>query len=152
MGMVEGPSVRRRQHPDVAAPARTSVLAPWRASTRGTRSARSTMARWEGPMTPDGGEDDGSDGVGWGPSSPLATCGSRGGTPLSGCLWPRGGDRQTSTWGLALAGAGHQVGAAQGGRHQGPPESEGPQEGLAVPGGLTGGRMVGEQGRHLWHG
>ena len=40
---------------------------------------------------------------------------------------PRGGDRQTSTWGLALAGAGHQVGAAQGGRHQGPPESEGPQ-------------------------
>ena len=64
----------------------------------------------------------------------------------------RGGDRQTSTWGLALAGAGHQVGAAQGGRHQGPPESEGPQEGLAVPGGLTGGRMVGEQGRHLWHG
>ena len=23
---------------------------------------------------------------------------SRGGTPLSGCLWPRGGDRQTSTW------------------------------------------------------
>ena len=63
-----------------------------------------------------------------------------------------GGDRQTSTWGLALAGAGHQVGAAQGGRHQGPPESEGPQEGLAVPGGLTGGRMVGEQGRHIWHG
>ena len=35
-----------------------------------------------------------------------------------------------------------------GGRHQGPPESEGPQEGLAVPGG----RMVGEQGRHIWHG
>ena len=61
-------------------------------------------------------------------SSSLATCGSCGGTPLSG--------RQTSTWGLA--GAGHQVGAAQGGRHQGPPESEGPQEGLAVPGGLTG--------------
>ena len=58
----------------------------------------------------------------------------------------------TSTWGLALAGAGHQVGAAQGGRHQGPPESEGPQQKLAVPGGLTGGRMVGEQGRHLWHG
>ena len=29
---------------------------------------------------------------------------------------------ETSTWGLALAGAGHQVGAAQGGRHQGPPE------------------------------
>ena len=27
------------------------------------------------------------------------------------------------------------AGAAQGGRHQGPPESEGPQEGLAVPGG-----------------
>ena len=51
-----------------------------------------------------------------------------------------------------LAGAGHQVGAAQGGRHQGPPESEGPQEGLAVPGGLIGGRMVGEQGRHIWHG
>ena len=58
------------------------------------------------------------------------------GPPLSGCLWPQGGDRQTSTWGLALAGAGHQVGSAQGGRHQGPPESEGPQEGLAVPGGL----------------
>ena len=47
-------SVRRRQHPDVAAPARTFVPAPWRASTRGTRSARSTMARWEGPMTPSG--------------------------------------------------------------------------------------------------
>ena len=74
------------------------------------------------------------------------------GLPLSGCLWPQEGDRQTSTWGLALAGAGHQVGAAQGGRHQGPPESEGPQEGLAVPGGLTQRRMVGEQGRHLWHG
>ena len=37
-----------------------------------------------------------------------------------------------------MAGAGHQVGAAQGGRHQTPPESEGPQEGLAVPG--AGGR------------
>ena len=37
-----------------------------------------------------------------------------------------------------MAGAGHQAGAAQGGRHQGPPESEGPQKGLAVPGGLTG--------------
>ena len=48
------PSVRRRQHPAVAAPARTFVPAPWRASTRGTRSARSTMARWEGPMTPSG--------------------------------------------------------------------------------------------------
>ena len=44
--------------------------------------------------------------------------------PLRVPLAP-GGDRQTSTWGLALAGAGHQVGAAQGGRHQGPPESEG---------------------------
>ena len=44
--------------------------------------------------------------------------------------WPREGGRQTSTWGLAMAGAGHQVGAAQGGRHQGPPESEGPQKGL----------------------
>ena len=65
---------------------------------------------------------------------------------------PREGDRQTSTRGLAMAGAGHQVGAAQGGRHQGPPESEGPQEALAVPGGLTGGRMVGEQGRHIRHG
>ena len=51
-----------------------------------------------------------------------------------------------------MAGAGHQAGAAQGGRHQGPLESEGPQEGLAVPGGLTGGRMVGEQGRHIQHG
>ena len=51
-----------------------------------------------------------------------------------------------------MAGAGRHVGAAQGGRHQGPPESEGPQEGLAVPGGFTGGRMVGEQGRHIRHG
>ena len=51
-----------------------------------------------------------------------------------------------------MAGAGRQVGAAQGGRHQGPPESEGPQEGLVVPGGFTGGRMVGEQGRHIRHG
>ena len=51
-----------------------------------------------------------------------------------------------------MARAGHQVGAAQGGRHQGPPESESPQEGLAVPGGLTGGRMVGEQGRQIRHG
>ena len=41
--------------------------------------------------------------------------------------------------GLAMAGAGHQVGAAQGGCHQGPPESESPQEGLTVPGGFTGG-------------
>ena len=56
------------------------------------------------------------------------------------------------TWWLAMAGAGHQVGAAQGGRHQGPPESEGPQEGLAVPGGFTAGRMVGEQGGHIRHG
>ena len=48
-----------------------------------------------------------------------------------------------------MAGAGHQVSAAQGGRHRGP---EGFQEGLAVPGGLTGGRMVGEQGRHIRHG
>ena len=55
------------------------------------------------------------------------------GPPPGGWLWP-------------------EPGAAQGGRHQGPPESEGPQEGLAVPGGLTGGRMVGEQGRQLWHG
>ena len=38
----------------MAATARTFVPAPWRASTRGTRSARSTMARWEGPMTPSG--------------------------------------------------------------------------------------------------
>ena len=143
------PSVRRRQHCDVAATARTFVPAPWRASMRGTRSARSTMARWEGPMTPSGTRR-------W-RGRRLRRCwmGSKlsiGYTPLSGCLWPQGGDRQTSTWGLAMAGAGHQVGAAQGGRHQGPPESEGPPEGLAVPGGLTGGRMVGEQGRHIWHG
>ena len=59
--------------------------------------------------------------------------------PLTMPLAPR---RRSSN----LHGAGHQVGAAQGGRHQGPPESEGPQEGLAVPGSFTGGRMVGEQG------
>ena len=57
--------------------------------------------------------------------------------------WPREGGRQTSTWGLAMAGAGHQVGAAQGGRHQGPPESEGPQEGLAVPDGFVQGWLCG---------
>ena len=51
-----------------------------------------------------------SDGAGWGTSSSLATCGSCGGTSLSGCPWPREGGRQTSTWGLAVAGAGHQVG------------------------------------------
>ena len=43
-----------------------------------------------------------------------------------------------------MAGAGHQVGAAQeGGRHQGPPESEDPQEGLAVPGGFYWGKNGG---------
>ena len=36
-------------------------------------------------------------------------------------------------WGLALAGAGHQVGAAQGGRHQGPPESSGRTGGSRWP-------------------
>ena len=50
------------------------------------------------------------------------------------------------------AGYGRSRAAAQGGRHQGPPESEGPQEGLAVPSGLTEKKMVGEQGRHIWHG
>ena len=138
MGMVEGPF--------------TKVEAASRCPPNGHRRGGQDPhhLRWLGG--PDGGKDDGPDGAGWGTSSSLATCGSCGGTPLSGCLWPREGGRHTSTWGLAMAGAGHQVGAAQGGRHQGAPESEGPQEGLAVPGGLTEGRMVGEQGRHIWRG
>ena len=97
-------------------------------------------------MTPDGGEDDGSDCVGWGPSSPLATCGSRGGTPSQGALAPRGG-----SWGCS--GRSRAPGGCCPRRTSPRPlESEGPQEGLAVPGGLTGGRRVGEQGRHIWHG
>ena len=135
----------------MAAELRTFVPAPQRASTKGTRSAPSTMARWAGPMTPSGTrrwKGRGSDGAGWGTSSSLASCGSCGGTPSPGApgperevvkpppggwLWPEPGAR----WVLLK---------------QSPPESEGPQEGLAVPGGFTGGRMVGEQGRHIRHG
>ena len=78
-------SVRRRQHPDVAAPARTSVLAPW------------IRTIYDGSV---------------GGANTIRNQALHGGTPLSGCLWPRGGDRQTSAWELALAGAGHQEGLA----------------------------------------
>ena len=51
-GMVEGPFSKE------AAASRCGCasedLCLWRALTRGARSARSTMARWEGPMTPSG--------------------------------------------------------------------------------------------------
>ena len=111
--------------------------------TRGTRSARSTMARWEGPRTPAGTRR-------W-RGRRLRRCwmGSklsigymrqpRRDPPLRVPLAPRGGSSN-----LHL-GAGSGRSRAPGGccsrRHQGPTESEGPQ-----------GRMVGEQGRHIWHG
>ena len=60
------------------------------------------------------------------PHFAVGTSSSRGGTPSQGASGPKGGIvKPPPTWGLALAGAGHQVGAAQGGRHQDPPESEG---------------------------
>ena len=113
MGMVEGPFSKEAAASRCGCASADLCPGPLAGIDEGDKIR--TISRWEG-QEPDGGEDDGSDGVGWGPSSPLAICGSRGGTSLSG------------------PGA-HQVGAAQGGRHQ---------EGLAVPGGLTGGRMVGE--------
>ena len=113
------------------------------------------MARWAGPMTPSGTRR-------W-KGRRLRRCWMgyklfigymrqlRRDLPLRVPLAPR---RRSSNL-HPRAGYGRSrapVGAAQGGRHQGPPESEGPQEGLAVPGGFTGGRMVGEQGRHIRHG
>ena len=93
----------------------------------------------------DGGKDDGSDGAGWGTSSSLATCGSCGGTSLSGCPWPREGGRQTSTWGLAMAGAGTRWVLLKA-------DVTKAHRRVKVLRKDCGGRMVGEQGRHIRHG